>query len=253
MPRVTIRSSALIFLAALFFAAGCSDTNPNSFTFEGSHPAGWVPSGHRPAAEANLSSCADCHGNDFSGGISGVACANCHLGVSETEVSVHPLTWTIPIVDHGPYVVTEASAPTSCGIAVCHGVDFAGGGVGVSCDQCHNTYPHAAGWADPNEHGVGARNDILDCKFCHATPGTPPVYDGDAVGVNCLDCHGTTATGAPHPANWIAGGTFTHFFSPNVDPPIGDRTGCEECHAPIADDPSCNIAGVCHAGGANLP
>lgn len=249
MPQVTIRSMAALLLAILFFTAGCSDSNPNSiFTFEDGHPAGWVPSGHRPVAEANLSSCAACHGSDFSGGIAGVACTDCHLG---DENNVHPLTWTSALADHGPFVVTDPNAPDSCGIAACHGVDFAGGGVGVSCEECHNTYPHVAGWADPAGHGVGARNDILDCKFCHATSGTPPVYDGDTVGVNCQDCHGTTATGAPHPANWIiASGPLYHYFSPNVDPPIGDRTGCEECHTDIPNDPACTL---CHAGGAFLP
>jgi hypothetical protein len=243
MPQVKNHTFLIAIVSALIIAVtGCSDSSTLSSSFDPDegHSAGWLPSGHKAAAQDDINDCAECHGSNFSGGIARVSCTDCHLG---DENNVHPLTWTSAFADHGPYVV--ANSPDSCGISVCHGVDFQGGGVGVSCDLCHATYPHASGWADLTLHGAAARNNILDCKVCHARSGTPPIYDGNGTGVDCQICHGTTASGAPHPARWLLS-TPEHRFR------IGDRTGCEECHTDIPNDPSCNFAG-CHQGGGNLP
>lgn len=68
------------FVFAMPLLTGCGDANtPVIFDPDtGQHPAGWYPSGHAIVARANLNSCAECHGAQFNGGISGVSCLRCH-------------------------------------------------------------------------------------------------------------------------------------------------------------------------------
>lgn len=68
-------------LFTLTLLVGCgSDPNPqaNFNPDTGLHAAGWSPTGHRDAARNNVASCTDCHGDDYSGGISKVSCWDCH-------------------------------------------------------------------------------------------------------------------------------------------------------------------------------
>ena len=67
--------AVLLLTAGLLILAGCgtSEKNENLPFDEDQHPANWLITGHPEAAKADPSVCMECHGEDFSGGISRVA------------------------------------------------------------------------------------------------------------------------------------------------------------------------------------
>jgi hypothetical protein len=140
----------LIFVCALLLigimsltACGTSNSQAPFNVDTQQHPAGWLPAGHMTAAQTDAASCQECHGADFSGGISTVSCTTCHLGGA---LSVHPATWegNAILTSHGPYAVANGSL--ACANIYCHGADLKGvAGSGPSCSSgvtvgCHS-YP----------------------------------------------------------------------------------------------------------------
>lgn len=100
----------------------------------------------------------------------------------------HPTEWnTAQSADfHGAKVL--AAGYETC--KSCHGADFKGGKSGVSCNDCHATFPHPDEWnliGNNNSHGkfidanMGA---IENCKKCHGSN-----LRGGSSGVSCYDCH----------------------------------------------------------------
>jgi len=205
---------AMLFLAAAL-AAGCSSGRSPEGPGEpmihtdaaGQSVEGWLvlPAGGAHARTATIdfidsglqSSCAECHGADLSGGISGSSCfanaAGCHHGPVAS--------WSTPPV-HGAAAKSEPVASGFRACQICHGIDFAGGGSGASCFGCHTVNaPHAqAPW-----RGSGVTHDDVDagnapvCAQCH-TAGSPlnpaghppePAAEGAAPGCfNNTLCHG---------------------------------------------------------------
>jgi hypothetical protein len=88
-------------------------------------------------AEISVDLCADCHGSDLDGGISGISCSSCHRGPDGMIQRPHHLAeWLAARGDrvhfHGGYA---SEFPTSCA-GFCHG-DTLTGGLGPSCFDCH--------------------------------------------------------------------------------------------------------------------
>ena len=132
----------LLIMMGSLFLSGCGDPNSQSASVnadKGTHVAGWLPAGHMTKANENSAACAECHGADFSGGMSKVACTKCHLG---DETKMHPLDWVdIPatLTKHKQYVA--ANGDSSCRNQWCHGVSLQGvANSGPSCNACHS-YP----------------------------------------------------------------------------------------------------------------
>ena len=125
---------ALIFSTLMISSCGSSTPNPNIPNNDHQAP-GWLPAGHMNAAKANQNSCTECHGADFTGGISGVSCTQCHLGGVD---SVHPVSWGANIINaHQDYVAVNGAS--SCANAFCHGVHLEGvDQSGPSCSTCHD-------------------------------------------------------------------------------------------------------------------
>lgn len=126
--------------------------------------------------------CKTCHGEDLSGGWSGVSCDDCHNGAGG-----HSEFWkTPPAPFHGTPVQYEG--PSGC--TTCHGSDYRGGWSGVSCYTCHAGGPsgHPEGWMDTRAHTfhgdrVAADGDE-DCRRCHGND-----LLGGTSGISCGDCH----------------------------------------------------------------
>lgn len=72
----------------------------------------------------------------------------------------------------------------------CHGAKFEGGASGVSCNECHASYPHPAEWSlfnHPLNHAAYIQNinwDFSKCRTCHGE-----ASDGGRSGVSCYACH----------------------------------------------------------------
>lgn len=156
------------------------------------HPAqGWFSRNsenfHGLAASGRgLPACAECHGSDFHGGISGTDCHTCH----STGPSGHPARaeWLSPSSNRFHGVRVSQTGTGYCG--GCHGEDFRGGFAGVGCYTCHNgPSGHPYGWLDYNAganfHGTVIRNQgVTSCQACHGQ-----ALDGGISGVACSDCH----------------------------------------------------------------
>lgn len=120
------------------------------------HPApGWVvPLSaastlpfHKTEAAANVAFCAKCHGADYLGGASGIACNSCHL---DGPTSIHGMgdsagnTGNI-ITDHPLYIEAHGGVgqgTAKCANGDCHGdpfntTDVHDGLSGPNCNTCH--------------------------------------------------------------------------------------------------------------------
>jgi hypothetical protein len=156
---------------------------------------------HATTAEANIGSCAECHGGDYSGGISKVACTQCHLG---DQQNVHPLNWGYLAYSQHPAYVKQ-NGIGSCNNVYCHGTVLTGvTSSGPSCSSCHiggpmqvhpNDYTDANfnyDWAtntsSSNFHGTYvANNGVKSCEneVCHGA-NLQGVYES---GEACKNCH----------------------------------------------------------------
>lgn len=196
--RITSVPIGLLMLLALLFV-GCGDKNSQSSfitdsSSKGAHVAGWLPDAHMVAATANINSCAECHGSDFAGGISKVACTQCHMG---DQQNIHPLSWgELTYARHPDYVNQNGIA--SCTNIYCHGKSLTGvASSGPSCSSCHiggpmKVHPTALSeWmstTSQNFHGVYVKNNgIASCAnvVCHGTN----LLGVTGSGFSCQSCH----------------------------------------------------------------
>ena len=190
----------------LIVATGCGQPNPYaSFdqdkASEG-HAANWLPSKHADAASDNMDHCEECHGDDFYGGISGVACFDCHLG---SEDSVHPETWAdLAYARHGDY--TETAGNSSCAIASCHGNNLDGiAASGPSCTSCHMggvASFHPDSWGDFAYALHGMEVELNGADTCSNSACHGAELDGvTESGPSCTSCH-MDGLNSIHPLEW---------------------------------------------------
>lgn len=186
----------LIIVSGLLGGCGSSTPNPKApFDADSQkHVNNWLPAGHAVVAQEDLNSCAECHGSDLAGGISGVACSNCHLNVS-------PFALTGCTSCHGK-PPTGNTAPNINGAHAAHNVLP---NVTNVCDTCHSgagseTLKHANGVVDVAflnvynaKSGTAVRNSDGTCSkvSCHGGQMTPVWLSGTIINVNtqCTSCH----------------------------------------------------------------
>ncbi len=155
------------------------------------HSAAWIQTASADfhgrflkAMNYDATECQTCHGTDYTGGSSQVACFSCHTTFP------HPATWT---GGHGPYLKTKNWTDTEC--QSCHGTDYAGGTSGVACFSCHDPYPHSVRFPSGRHTNYLYPNGypLVVCQTCHGTD-----YAGGKSGVSCMQagCH-VDETGTP--------------------------------------------------------
>ena len=244
MPQIkSIGIASIIAVCIVVLAAGCSKSDNTFNPDTGKHIANWSsPDVHGAAAKmpdgtsGGLSTCQECHGSDFSGGISSIACSSCHGGNAP-----HPVSWTTGTRKH------SGSDQSNAGIcAVCHtnGANSpiappsppAPAGTPPGCFNntlCHGQAGHAAGWDNPAQHGATAKlapgtsvmQGFSGCQSCHGTS-----FVGQGAARSCLQdalCHGATVTSPHPPTPWraSAGSVRTH-----TDTNTGNASVCGNCH-----------------------
>ena len=207
---------------------GCGSSTPNpKAPFDSDsqkHSADWLPTGHIVAAQEDLSSCAACHGSDFTGGISGVSCTQCH-------VNVPPFAVTGCISCHGK-PPTGTTAPNRSGAHAAHNALL---NVTNVCNTCHSgagtgTLSHTNGIVDlaflsvyNAKSGTAMRNSNGTCSkvSCHGGQ-TTPVWQSGMVDVNaqCTACHAYGTT------EYNSFSTGKHDIHVNA----ADITACTVCH-----------------------
>jgi predicted CxxxxCH...CXXCH cytochrome family protein len=242
----TYRIVGLLLISGLLLLSACgSEKNRDSLydADQDQHVAGYLPAGHKTAAQEDEAACTECHGSDYSGGISNVSCTQCHLGGVN---SVHPLDWGNSIdAVHGSYVGTNSN--TACASTYCHGTDL--GGVtdsGPSCTSCHlggidSFHPASFGTGSqviPNHASYVLANGATGCEnaACHGTDlsgGVGPActschVNGSPITLTgCTSCHGNPPSGSVAPNRTGAHGSVTGHFAAQVTLP----DGCNTCHS----------------------
>jgi hypothetical protein len=196
-----MKKYAVLLAFILLIWSGCSkDKNPvNTKT----HPDTWMQTqsadfhGQKVIA-IGPSSCASCHGEDFTGGESGVSCYRCHASYPHVPEWGHSGNLQL----HGQAVSSLGWRMDGC--KKCHGEDYSGGLVKKSCLACHTKTggPEACNVCHGNENnyappkdlqghmeqsymGVGRHqthvNSFKNCTVCHVMPATfadPAHIDG---------------------------------------------------------------------------
>jgi predicted CxxxxCH...CXXCH cytochrome family protein len=211
MPSIKPLASCVASVLMLLLA-GCGNSNSKAvFSPEKGHPSDWVLT-HKTAARADSDSCAECHGQQYDGGIAKVSCMS-----------------AAPVSGFACHVTSPVATPSGC--TSCHGGLPAGpfGNVapnrksahakhtalpGIGCDTCHvnagsGTAGHAAVTGGTNRATVNP-----DASFT-AAGAAPVVYNADGTCSN-VSCHGGVTT-----PPWT--GPLT------VGP--HDNSICYQCHA----------------------
>ena len=146
----------------------------------------------------DISSCASCHGSDYSGnGYEEKNCRRCHAEYPHAEGIVDTLSNDF----HGKTLAANDWDASSC--QTCHGTDYSGNGYeGKNCRACHSIYPHIDNFANPATAGYHGKYilddlsfDITSCADCHGND-----YSGKGYAEkNCRKCH----QDFPHPQGFV--------------------------------------------------
>ncbi len=200
-----------------------------------------------PGSASGFAPCRICHGSDFAGGGSGVACSGCHGGNAP-----HPVAWESTDV----YKHTTTATGNAPVCALCHFNEPASGnhppadpppGSSPGCYNetlCHGAKvplgTHTIGWLNIDAAAAFHGQSSLTCGECHPIPSHP----------TCTSCHFTSGGGRN-------AATFDHAVDPrgthdNVSFDNAQRTVCENCHQTSrryrAGVPSCAAGGTGHPG-----
>ncbi|HYA88348.1 MAG TPA: CxxxxCH/CxxCH domain-containing protein [Nitrospirota bacterium] len=193
--------TSLLLIAGMCALGGCGSSEENKGSVfdadDQQHPANWLITGHPAAALADSSVCMECHGDDFSGGISGVACSSCHT-------NGNPLTVTNCASCHGNPPNGNA-APNRAGAHNTTNGHFAPQvTLPDSCNTCHNgagtgTAEHFDGIVEVQflsiysaKSGTAVFNADNTCSnvSCHGGQTTPNWFSGSInVATQCTSCH----------------------------------------------------------------
>ncbi|MGB9080579.1 MAG: hypothetical protein WCD00_04720 [Desulfuromonadaceae bacterium] len=250
----SIKPSLVIVSALLALAlGGCGDKN-NKAVFspegEGGHPSDWVRT-HKASAWTKVESCAECHGENYDGGISKVSC------MSQTAVSGFTCHVTSPVANLTGCVSCHGGLPsgpfgtTAPNRKYAHTKHTALPGIG--CDTCHfNAGSATLGHATADAAGGRKKATVAgSASFpfvynadgtcsnvsCHGGKVTPDFWTGSiSIVANdngvCLKCHeqGTSA-GVPQYNSFYSG-----IFSPNgitnlhAFHVVDQGANCTDCH-----------------------
>ncbi len=168
--------------------------------------------------EYDYTVCRSCHGEDLQGGKVEVSCNKCH------KEFPHAPNWIFPGDNfHGDYVKNNDPEKTSC--KTCHGENLDGGTSKISCNKCHENYPHPEQWtvsSSEDFHGKFLRSkefDLSICQLCHGDN-----FSGGSSNVSCYKCH----TQYPHVPTWLGGTPESH--GAVLKAAEYDFSTCESCH-----------------------
>jgi hypothetical protein len=182
-----------------------------------------------------------------------VACSdpqNAPTAVNE-KVSVHGVGWNAPASTnfHGAILAAKKFDASEC--RQCHGNQYDGGIVEVSCKTCHKSFPHpATGWiTGANSHIAFLKQNAYDlgsCQGCHGQN-----YGMVKIDNSCLTCH--TKQGGPEACNTCHGNSGADPTDlKNSAPPRGlngetsvtsPAVGAHQAHLDYY--PSASLAGTC--------
>lgn len=199
----------------------CHATYPHSPAFKSETGSSQFHGAYLKTASYNNATCAPCHGTDYAGGQSRVACFTCHTSYP------HASQWVDENAPgyHGAYLSTRNFNNNEC--KSCHGESLQGGDGKQACNSCHATYPHSSTF----------KNDANNAEF-HG-----PYLKAQGYALNaCADCHGSDYMGGSSRAScYTCHGSYPHSLTWNNAQELDSHTGylrshrhnlqdCQTCH-----------------------
>jgi predicted CxxxxCH...CXXCH cytochrome family protein len=246
----SIKPSHVLLLSALLALAmgGCGDRNNKAvFSPEGGHSSDWV-STHKTSARANVESCAECHGENYDGGVSNVSCMSqsavsgftCHASSPAANltgcVSCHGVSPNGPFGTAAPNrkrAHTKHTALTGC--TTCH-LNAGSGTLGHARANAAGGRNSATVTSSASFPFVYNANETCSNASCHGGKVTPAWSGSNDITANdnsvCLTCHEQgTAAGVPQYNSFYSGSysgtdpaTNTHMSH------LGRGAFCTDCH-----------------------
>jgi hypothetical protein len=190
MSRTKLMYGLALLAALTMLSVACSSALDGAPVFDaqlGQHPAGWT-GGHGSDFLAKPDGCVTCHGSyekaAEAGGISKTSCFACHPGGVTHESGYADRA------RHGRHgaQINPKSIPASLGptpmagfasCKKCHGDDYSGRGLAVSCMKCHRKAPHPGRpWTGADRIGIEGLLQVSSHYQTHV--------DNIAV---CYECH----------------------------------------------------------------
>lgn len=261
-PKSTFQKAILpTAISLLWLVAGCSSLEE---PFEANpapelevHPSGWAePAGANfhgvflAGKQWDLSSCKECHGQDYSGGIAQASCLTCHPGTPEDCTTCHG--GRDNSTGAPPSDLSGNQDATARGVGA-HSVHLSGKSFtnGFECQTCHVV---PASFSSP-AHIDAALPAEVTFTGPALNDGATPAWDGATT--SCADsyCHGNWSlpkaesnfqgfyaedniTGNNQSPDWTAPNSATCGTCHNL-PPAGhlpvQLDQCANCHASVVD------------------
>ncbi len=209
---------------------------------------------HAYAANAGLSACQACHGQDLAGGAAGVACGLCHdrnlpQGIASWKVNCVMCHGGTDSQTGAPPVATWGNGGDTVRVGA-HTRHGAGSAIAPAfdCGVCHTKPADALS----TDHVDGGTAEVI---FAGIAAAGAPTWNR-AVGTCAVYCHGATlnAGGTNTSPSWTGGpvacGDCHGTPPPPPHPSVADLTGCATCHPQTMDATGAIIAPS--AGGKHL-
>jgi len=214
-----IKPSHLLLSALLALVlGGCGDKyNKNDkaiFSADSGHSSDWVGT-HKTSARADAATCKECHGENYSGGISNVSC------MSATAVSGFSCHVTSPVANLTGCVSCHGGSPsgpfgtTAPNTKSAHAKHTALNGIG--CNTCHvNGGSGTSGHAKAAAGGGFSKAKVaLSSIFTASGSNVTLGYNTTTGTCSSVSCHG---------------GQITPPWTGSINIVAGDNTICKKCH-----------------------
>jgi cytochrome c553 len=187
-----------IFFVFLFCYSGCSDKNKQPTVSTIIHPENWI-NGHSTGylAFKEKTGCTNCHGISCAGGNAKVSCFSTNFEGQACH-EPHPDGWK-NFTSHGKVAKYDSTKGLPA-CQKCHGQDFTGGIVNVSCFTCHGvSAPHPrAPWNNKSSDDTTGTDTTTPRAIHHAKTSPMPLSNLTV----CFGCHenGKYSRKKPDPA-----------------------------------------------------
>lgn len=251
--RIRFQFPIILILTAIIFSIGGCDSEEKLVAESKYHPPGWTsfPAEESHGAQAlknGISNCYDCHGAELAGGISKVACADCHGNGQDNCAACHG--GLLDTTGAPPYALDGSIDDTALAVGA-HFIHLNGSEIsnGVACVSCHIIPDHpwdTAHFDYSIYDGPGISDSVAEVIW-GGIAGEAGTWDRTARTCSDTYCHGNFRNGYPdNTPIWTNteqaecatchddGSDIFHMNRDHIFHTLID-VGCESCHASTID------------------
>ncbi|MFH1701727.1 MAG: CxxxxCH/CxxCH domain-containing protein [Candidatus Zixiibacteriota bacterium] len=252
--RFNMKFRIILILAPVILLLGGCESDEQLVSESKYHPSGWTsfPADESHGVQAlktGILNCYDCHGNDFSGGIAQVACAECHGYGQDNCVACHG--GLFDSTGAPPYALDRSINDTILAVGS-HYIHLYGSEIsdGISCNSCHIVPEHPWDLVHFDYsiyNGPGISDSIAEIVW-GGIADSGGIWDRETRTCSDTYCHGNFKNGYPDNSPvWTEsdqtlcgschddGSNILHMNRDHILHYYFD-IGCENCHAATVDE-----------------